>query len=325
MSRSKGTVILAAVLFCSFAVGLYLGDVGWAAWLTDRLHMSRTAPTQPVLPDSALGNVRLFILAGQSNMSGRGELDTEARKPVPGAFLFGNDYRWRPLREPSDSPEGQVDRVSKDPVAGVSPARSFAEAVRNARPKQVIGMIPCAKGGSSLAEWQPSRHETTLYGSCLKRIAAVRPVGRVAGLLFFQGETDALTSPTPASSRADMEWGTRFEVLVRRWRSDVGRPNLPVVFAQIGSLGADSSRFSNWTAVQRSQARVQLPLVRMIRTKGLSLRDAVHYTSTGYRAIGKRFAEAWLQLTEASDSAGFLQDTPLLPRKGRAAPSEPIP
>ena len=55
-----------------------------------------------------------------------------------------------------------------------------------------IGLIPCAKGGSLIHDWRRNLDDNTLYGSCLKRARAASLMGNVAGLLYFQGEIDAV-------------------------------------------------------------------------------------------------------------------------------------
>lgn len=284
--------------------GWVANHLNWTEPIEQRL-WTRTIPAPvQVLPDSVIGQIELFVLAGQSNMSGRGSLDAQGRTPVPGAYVFGNDYRWHPAREPIDDTTRQVDLVSRDAVVGVSPARSFAAVLRKARPSRSIGLIPCAKGGSSITQWQPSLRETTLYGSCLKRIQAASTVGQVAGILFFQGETDALSPETTSQPVVGARWDSSFSALVKRWRSDLKRPNLPVVYAQIGSLDAVSSQFSGWTAVQESQRRLDLLKTQMVVTQGLPLQeDGLHYTTEGYRTIGERMAKAYLELTTSSASA----------------------
>jgi hypothetical protein len=70
--------------------------------------------TMPVsgIPEEFQGKLSLFILAGQSNMSGRGDVPAN-QVADPLIFVFGNDYRWRVALEPIDSSEGQVDEVSE--------------------------------------------------------------------------------------------------------------------------------------------------------------------------------------------------------------------
>ena len=244
------------------------------------------------IPRGVQGNLDLFILAGQSNMSGYGEIKVEEVETVPRAFLFGNDYRWRQAREPVDDPTGQVDQVSQDTEAGYSCGTSFAKAFLKNYPNSFVGLIPCAKGGSPIEEWQRNLSEHSLYGSCLKRALAASSMGKIRGLLFFQGETDAL-GPDFETQRVKnpFQWKKKFSTFVSDFRKDLRIQDLPVVFAQIGS-NKDPGAFRNWKVVQEEQRNVHLPNCRMIRTEDLALRDVVHFDSAGYRIIGERFASA---------------------------------
>ena len=251
-------------------------------------------PADPIAADLQ-GKLAIFALAGQSNMVGFAPLPAE-QPPLPRAFVFGNDYRWRQAREPVDDPKDQVDLVSRDggPDLGTSPGVAFARAVLEARPDAALGLVPCAKGATSIHDWARALGDDTLYGSCLKRLGAAAPMGRIAGLLFFQGEADAMD---PARAEA---YGARFTSFLEDVRRDLGRPRLPVVFAQIGSTTTPEA-FPGWQRVQEQQAAVHLPCVAMIETADLPLGDNVHYTTESYQEIGRRFARAYLALLAAED------------------------
>jgi hypothetical protein len=248
---------------------------------------------QVEIPHDLQGRLELFALAGQSNMVGFSPLPAE-QPPLPRAFVFGNDYRWREAKEPVDDPRDQVDLVSRDvgPDLGTSPGVACARALLEAKPDMAIGLVPCARGATSLGEWGRALGDDTLYGSCLKRLGAAAPMGRIAGVLFFQGESDAEKGPS-----AD-DYAARFTAWVEDLRRDLGRPHLPVVFAQIGSTTTPGA-YPNWRKVQEQQAAVHLPCVAMIETADLPLGDNVHYTTESYQEIGRRFARAYLDLTES--------------------------
>ena len=211
-------------------------------------------------------------------------------------FVFGNDYRWHMAQEPIDNAFDQVDYVSQDDFAGFSPALTFATHVLEEQPNRAIGLIPCAKSSSFIDEWQPNLSDTTLYGSCLKRIRAASTMGTVAGFLFFQGESDALVEPFKGQIPHHDEWANRFIELIQSLRDDLNMPALPVIFAQIGPVPAEAA-FAKWETVQAQQVSVQLPLTAMITTDDLSLQDELHFTADSYQIIGQRFAEAYLHLT----------------------------
>ena len=296
LTRIVGAVLtlsIGAILGVALQKYYSVGDIVelWSAPTT-------TSAVEDGVPEELQGKLSLFILAGQSNMAGRGPVSESDRNGNPRVFVFGNDYRWRIAVEPIDDPGNQVDRVSLDPDAGPGPGLAFATSLVEQRPDMAIGLIPCAMGGSSIYQWRRSLSEDTLYGSCLKRVRAASTMGNVAGLLFFQGEADAMAPELYQETvLLPDEWGGRFRTLVNNWRDDLGWPELPVVFAQIGTHAAPEI-FVNWAIVQEQQGSVQMPLCEMITTDDLALADIVHFTSESYQIIGRRYAEAYLSLVQ---------------------------
>jgi hypothetical protein len=249
------------------------------------------------IPQVYQGQMRLFILAGQSNMVGWAPIP-EGEKTDPHIYVFGKDYRWRIAEHPIEDAANQVDIVSENRIAGFGPAMDFAIASLERHPDIVIGLIPCAKNASTIEQWQRNLSDQSLYGSCLKRARAASPMGQISGLLFFQGETDALDPiqfPQPEPRPA--QWAQLFSAFITNFREDLEQPNLPVVYAQIGSNTAPEA-FIDWETVQEQQASVSLPMTAMIITDDLSLLDGLHFTADSYRIIGKRFAQALLNLVD---------------------------
>lgn len=248
------------------------------------------------IPEIQQGQLALFILAGQSNMSGVGPVPPDAPAPSPQIFVFGNDYHWHIAQEPIDNPAMQVDEVSKDKFAGFSPGLAFATSLLALDPERSIGLIPCAKGSTSISQWGRDLSDNSLYGSCLKRARAASTMGEIAGILFFQGEDDAVDPVRfPARNPQPHEWAERFSQWVADFRRDLGDPTLPIIFAQIGVHRAPEL-LTEWETVQAQQASIQLPRVAMIRTEDLTLQDEVHFSAESYQVIGARFAEAYWQL-----------------------------
>ena len=133
----------------------------------------------------------VYVLAGQSNMSGRGAiagLPAEDRVADPRIRLYGNDGQWRAALDPLDDGSGQVDAVSADKQAAVGPGLTFARALLHKR-QRPIALVPCAKGGTAIGRWKPASDRTTLYGSCVARVREAG--GHLAGMLWYQGESDA--------------------------------------------------------------------------------------------------------------------------------------
>lgn len=286
---------LALVLLAGILLGILLQRFLGVGNLLNRLPFMQRPPrmSEPLsadlIPPEQHGQLLLFVMAGQSNMAGMGKLPYAVPKPVPNTFVFGNDYRWRPAFDPVDDAVGQVDTVSQDNLAGVSPGIGFAEALQAQQKGLVVGLIPCAKNASEIAAWQRNLSDTTLYGSCLKRTRAASTLGRVAGVLFFQGEADAL----PGREASAPRWSNQFAAFVHDFRRDLDQPELPVVFAQ---LAANEAALPYWETIQQQQSAVALPNCKMIITRDLPLADGLHFTPASYRIVGQRFAAAWWEL-----------------------------
>ena len=160
----------------------------------------------------------------------------------------------------------------------------------------IIGLIPCAKSDTTIAAWQRSLSDATLYGSCLKRIRAASLEGEVAAVLFFQGEADAFDPKLfPERALSPAEYTRKFSAVVDDLRTDLLSPRLPVIFAQIGTQHVPTI-FSQWEIIREQQRAVRLPCSAMITTDDQPLRDGLHFTTASYRVIGERFAAAYLKV-----------------------------
>jgi hypothetical protein len=236
----------------------------------------------------------IFVLMGQSNMSGRGvlaEAPADDQAPDARIMLYGNDGVWKPAMEPVDSAAGQVDQVSADLIAAVGPALGFAKSLVERSPGRRLILVPCAKGGSSLDQWAPSQARTTLYGSCLARVREAAPAGRLAGLLWYQGETDA---EDPGHAAA---WAGKFTRVVQSFRADIGSADLRVMVVGLADpplTGSFAGRYPGWTTVQAAQRSLALPNHVHVSAAGLAKNsDGLHLSTAGQLALARRMAEAW--------------------------------
>lgn len=242
-------------------------------------------------PDRAPDAPDVFLLVGQSNMSGRGlprDLSDAERVPDPAIRLYGNDGRWRDALDPLDDAGGQIDMVSADRDAAVGPGLFFARALRRVRPRDVV-LVPCAKGGSAIGQWAPGGGRDTLYGSCVAR--AREAGGHLAGILWYQGEADAEHPRVAAAG-----WTTDFTALIRAFRRDLVARDLPVVLVQIADAPGPpdgSPKYPAWGMIQRQQGRHLLGCSAMVSATGLPLAaDRQHLTTASQRLLGAKLAGA---------------------------------
>jgi hypothetical protein len=233
----------------------------------------------------------VFILAGQSNMSGRGllsDLSAAERMPDPAIRSYGNDGQWHDAVEPLDDATGQIDAVSADAQAGVGPGLFFARALRVQEHRAIV-LVPCAKGGSEIVQWATGGGRDTLYGSCVARVRAAG--GHLAGILWYQGETDA---EHPRAVAAD--WHTQFVAVMQGFRRDLDAAHLPVALVELADAPGPpdgSVKFPSWGLIQRQQARRMLDCSISVSAEGLPLKeDRLHLTTAAQRVVGAKLAGA---------------------------------
>lgn len=162
----------------------------------------------------AIGEV--FVLAGQSNASGYGT-NNQTYTGTPPGRLFGNDYLWKPMVDPTDSFVNQVDAVSKDtPLSGargsvwVKLAGGLADLLG-----VPVAVVPTALGGTAIAQWLPGAdhfNRATLYGSMAYRAQLVG----CRTVLWWQGESDAL------SGTAQATYNSRLDTVANAVSADLG-------------------------------------------------------------------------------------------------------
>lgn len=247
----------------------------------------------------------LWLLAGQSNMEGHGDL-VDVQPPIPQVHSFDMADKWLVAEEPLHTLVNATDRVhwrlneNKEPERwsgerldkylserkkGAGLGLPFAEEMFR-RTGVPVGLIPCAHGGTSMDQWSPSlkdREGDSLYGSMLRRFQAVG--GNIRGILWYQGESDA--NPKAASGFLD-----KFEEFVKAVRADFNQPDLPFYYVQIGRH-IDSRNVAEWNAVQDAQLKAESDLrkVGMVAAVDTMLDDPIHLSTASLKRVGHRLAD----------------------------------
>ena len=221
--------------------------------------------------------VHVFVLAGQSNMVGRG-FPLSLASPTDPRLLLWRDAHWQTASDPLGPPN--------DPNSGIGPGMTFGLQLLKRQPSWRIGLVMCAKGATSIQDWQP---EKALYRSCVEQARAAGG-GRPAGILFLQGERGGSVAQAAG-------WTDGFLPLYHAFRADFGE-QVPFLLGQIGTfVGLEDAQAS----IREQQARLaaRLPHTRLVRSLDLPTQGN-HYTVPGYRVLGARFATAWYRLWQAA-------------------------
>ncbi len=262
-----------------------------------RVRASGSAPRS--VKDILVGD--LWILAGQSNMEGVGNL-VDVQPPDPRVHSFDQMDQWGIAREPLHNLPAAKDSVhwprgKTAPLSGADLEMYNANRKKGAglglpfavemvkRTGIPVGLVPCAHGGTSMAQWDPdlkSEGAKSLYGAMVRRFRAVG--GKVAGVLWYQGESDA--SPQAAPIFQD-----KFEKFVAALRADFAQPELPFYYVQLGRH-ISNANVPYWNQVQEAQrvAETTIPNAGMIAAIDTELDDGIHVSTADHKRLGRRFA-----------------------------------
>jgi hypothetical protein len=229
-------------------------------------------------------NVWVFIMAGQSNMAGRGIVepaDTVSNKRIL-----------------SVNKDGQI-VIAKEPLHFYEPERtgldcgfSFAQTLIKKIPDSIsILMIPTAVGGSSISQWLNDSlyRNVKLFSNFLAKVEIGKQNGIIKGMLWHQGESDANEEDIPLYKQ-------RLGSLFTKFRTATGNNELPVLLGELGSFSENPVNFNSINkAIHEYAAEDKNSSV--ISTKDLKDKgDHLHFDSKGQRTMGKRFANAYLKM-----------------------------
>lgn len=250
----------------------------------------------------------VYLLAGQSNMDGRGQandLTEEERKSSEQAIIF---YRnppfasdgWQPLAPGFSVPpkfKGMLPSHTFGPEIG------FEQAMKAAAPNRKLALIKGSKGGTTLrVDWNPGTHNAPdtqgdRYRDFIETIKlATEALDQrgdsytIRGLLWHQGESDSKSSSEV--------YGRQLETLIARIRQDIDAPDLPVVVGEVFDNGKRDAVRAAIQAVGSSGPRLGLVSAEGTRTWD----PGTHFDASSQLLLGRRYAEAILAI-QASQSS----------------------
>lgn len=241
----------------------------------------------------------IFILAGQSNMAGRGGVVNDTTtgvttwdgvvplqcQPNPSIMKLNANLKWVEAHEPLHE---DIDTLKTN---GVGPGMAFAKHVLEKNSGLgLVGLVPCAIGGTNISEWERGK---VLYNHMMKRVkASLRDDGNIRALLWFQGETDTVSLTDAQSYQARVH---KFFLDVR---DDLQSPLLPIIQVALASGSGPYIEI-----VRQAQLGIDLLNLKTVDAKGLPLQpDRLHLSTPAQVDLGKIMADAFLQFVPSSSS-----------------------
>ena len=246
---------------------------------TQTHHFPVTIGRATILP--AKENFYIFLMAGQSNMAGRGFVEAEDTLSSPQVLTLNKNNEWVYAKEPLHYYEpGRT---------GLDCGLSFGKELSKKYGKEIfIGLVPCAIGGSSIEQWigDSTYRGVTLYSNFLQKAKIAAQHGTIKGLLWHQGESNTGT-------KSHIGYKEKLKRFFTKVRADLQHPTMPVYLGPLGSyLTKASFPFTDAVNHDIKELAEEDRNIFLIKTSDFShLKDTIHFDSKSQRLMGKRFAK----------------------------------
>ncbi|AAK78508.1 hypothetical protein BJV85_003484 [Clostridium acetobutylicum] len=223
--------------------------------------------------------VKSFLMLGQSNMAGRGFIN-EVPMIYNERIQMLRNGRWQMMTEPIN-----YDR----PVSGISLAGSFADAWSQKNQEDIIGLIPCAEGGSSIDEWAL---DGVLFRHALTEAKFAMESSELTGILWHQGESDSLNGNYKVYYK-------KLLLIIEALRKELNVPDIPIIIGGLGDfLGKE--RFGkgcteyNFINKELQKFAFEQDNCYFVTASGLTCNpDGIHIDAISQRKFGLRYFEAF--------------------------------
>lgn len=260
--------------------------------------------------DVAAEEFDVYILAGQSNMDGRGDVEdlekahpelSEPNRAIPiwYANSAGQGYStgWVPLAPGLSIPPRFTRKADPSlPSNTFGVEVSFGPAMAARRDGRRVAIIKVSRGGTSLVrDWDPEfTNEDALYKlliqtvtDALAEMADNGDTGHLRGMVWHQGESD----------RNSTVYADRLAAFIQHVRDDLGQPALPLVIGEVfDNGGRDTIRAQQHLAAEKIEHAV------CVSCDGLATADGTHFDAESLVTFGLRFAEAMQTLEAGADA-----------------------
>lgn len=237
----------------------------------------------------------VYLMIGQSNMAGRGEM-TEADKDIISGVYILDD---RDSIVPASAPLNIYSSVrKKKEIQGVNPAMSFCKEVAEKTSRKIL-LVVNARGGTSIERWMKDYKGTvrysakvdgpekdgmlipSLYEEAVRRTKIAMQYGRLKGILWHQGESNS-------EKDASKQYLSQLSAFVSDLRNDLDAPDVPFVAGEIYEGYKNAVYFNK----QIRKISRKIDNAYCVSSKGCTSKsDQLHFSRDGQILLGERYAE----------------------------------
>ena len=251
------------------------------------------------------GEYDVYLLIGQSNMAGRGELLEEDKNEIPNVYLLDSEGAAVLAKNPMNI-YSSIRKADNQQLMG--PGASFASTITAQTGRKVL-LVVNARGGSAIAEWAKGTttsikvgNATTatslsFYSEAVRRTQQAMEYGALKGILWHQG----------CSDQKNTTYMTQLTALAKNLRNDLGA-DVPFIVGQLGDWRSSSVNFnvniqsindyltySDWVSSQGG-----VPIVTA-ESNGQPDTTDPHFNRASQITMGKRYAQKILKMVYEKD------------------------
>ena len=286
--KRTGLAIIGIGILLSFYAGpkAYRKYNAYKANKEWQVNFPQTIPYVDKLPNP--DSLYVFMMAGQSNMAGRGFVEPQDTLPNRRILTIDKSMKWIYAKEPLHFYEPSL--------TGLDCGMSFAKKLLDSIPEGIsIAMIPCAVGGSAIEQWinNETFRGVTLLDNFKNKVAFAKDHGIIKGIIWHQGESNAKTELIP-------KYAQRLDSLTSSFRFLVKNDTLPIILGELGSFSKPIEKQMRWDSINtviqniaRKDKNMDLVKTGDLRHKG----DNVHFDAESQRILGERYAKKYLEMT----------------------------
>lgn len=237
--------------------------------------------------------VWVFIMAGQSNMAGRGIIEPNDTIPNKRILSINNKNEWIYAKEPL--------HFYQPKLKGLDCGMAFATELLTWIDSDInIALIPCAVGGSSIDKWlnNVTFNNVQLQSNLKEKIKLGQSIGEIKAVLWHQGESDA-------DSAKIMNYEHNLKAMYKLLREYTDNAELPILTGHLGTY-ADPVRYApEWKKINKIISKVveEDPHTYIVNTADLKPNnDKIHFNAISQRILGKRFAQKFKEVISSLNS-----------------------
>ncbi len=267
--------------------------------LNKNIYLYSKENTSGIAPELIVGGSTdpvkdLYLIIGQSNTAGRGEIEDQDTVTLSNVYLLDSLGQWVDAKNPLNVHSNIRKDIS---VQGLGYGYTFAKLVQEATSRD-IGMVVNARGSSSINSWVKGASDN-YFNLAYQRLehAVNMPGVELKGILWHQGESDKSSTSTYLG---------KLEAFIADLRDTLNMPNLPFVAGQISQDHVENQNFNNMI----TGLPPQVSNTDYVESAGLeTVSDNTHFNSRGQRMLGVRYAAKILEMIYGYQS---YQDTILI-------------